>query len=189
MCPSGSVSSQPGTWISDQQLLLSGGEGLGHSQGRTQLWGAGAAFTEAQRAGRTEGKLLLWLLLGSLSKASARHACQRRSDVLLATRASLSRASGSTSAGNGGAGPSHLPAAACRPGRGGHFPARAAPEAVANERSFLAIPVAVDDFSVLKLVCVLTCPLQYPYRYICCVPYEMLGSGKSTHRRPVVLHL
>lgn len=40
-------------------------------------------------------------------------------------------------------------------------------------------------FSVLKSVCVLTCPLQYPYRYICCVPYEMLGSGKSnqpTHR-------
>lgn len=61
-----------------------------------------------------------------------------------------------------------------------------APEAIANDRSFLAIPVAVDDFSVLKLVCVLTCPLQYPYRYICCVPYEMLGSGKSTHRRPVV---
>lgn len=60
-----------------------------------------------------------------------------------------------------------------------------APAAVANE-SFLYIPVAVDYFSVLKLVCVLTCPLQYPYRYICCVPYEMLGSGKSNHRRTVV---
>lgn len=51
--------------------------------------------------------------------------------------------------------------------------------------SFLYIPVAVFTFLFLKSVCVLTCPLQYPYRYICCVPYEMLGSGKSnqpTHR-------
>lgn len=50
---------------------------------------------------------------------------------------------------------------------------------------FLYIPVAVFTFLFLKSVCVLTCPLQYPYRYICCVPYEMLGSGKSnqpTHR-------
>lgn len=61
----------------------------------------------------------------------------------------------------------------------------AAAATVANE-GFLYIPVAVDYFSVLKLVCVLTCPLQYPYRYICCVPYEMLGSGKSNHRRTVV---
>lgn len=102
------------------QLLLSGGEGLGHSQGRTQLWGAGAAFAEAQRAGCAEGKLLLWLLLGSLSKVSTRHACQQRSDLQLA-KASLSRASGSTSVGTGGATPSHLPAVSCHPGRGGPF--------------------------------------------------------------------
>ncbi|XP_032556305.1 dual specificity protein kinase CLK3 isoform X1 [Chiroxiphia lanceolata] len=99
-----------------------------------------------------------------------------------------------SSVGNGGATQSHLHTGASQlllpfPEEGGHFPARevaAAPEAVANQESFLYIPVAVDDFSVLKLVCVLTCPLQYPYRYICCVPYEMLGSGKSNHRRTVV---
>lgn len=61
----------------------SGGEGLVPSQGRTQLQAA-----EAQRAGK---KLLLRLLLGSLSKLSAR---QRRGDVLLA-KASSSCASGS----------------------------------------------------------------------------------------------
>lgn len=45
------------------------------------------------------------------------------------------------------------------------------------------MPVAVDYLSVLKSVCVLTCPLHYPYRYICRVPYEMLASGKPTRRR------
>lgn len=66
----------------------SGGEGLVPSQGRTQLWAAGAAFPEAQRAGCTEGKknLLLWLLLGSLTKGSARWPS---GDILLA-RASFS---------------------------------------------------------------------------------------------------
>lgn len=47
----------------------------------------------------------------------------------------------------------------------------------------LYVPVAVDYLSVLKSVCVLTCPLHYPYRYICRVPYEMLASGKPTRRR------
>lgn len=68
----------------------------GSEPGQDMALGSLAAFTEAQRAGCTEGKLLLQLLLGSLSKPSAR---QRRSDVLLA-KASLSCASGSTSMGN-----------------------------------------------------------------------------------------
>lgn len=72
----------------------------GSQPGQDTALGSLAAFTEAQRAGCTEGKLLLRLLLGSLSKLSARRARQRRSDVLLA-EASHSCASGSTSVGNG----------------------------------------------------------------------------------------
>ncbi|KAI6077986.1 Dual specificity protein kinase CLK3 isoform X2 [Aix galericulata] len=37
--------------------------------------------------------------------------------------------------------------------------------------------------SASSSVCVLTCPLQYPYRYICRVPYEMLASGTPARRR------
>lgn len=64
---------------------------------------------------REKKNLLLQLLLGSLSKASA---CQQRGGVLLA-KASSSRASGEQ----------RIPAAASQPGRG----------AVANARSFLAV--------------------------------------------------
>lgn len=54
-------------------------------QGWTQLWAAGAAFPEAQDAQREKKKLLLQLLLGSLSKPSA---WQQRGGVLLAKASS-----------------------------------------------------------------------------------------------------